>query len=323
MPMPHPRSRRDAPAPDDDQHVAARLRFEDAERRLYAEYGLVPESRRLALADPALGVRVLEAGAGEPVVVVHGSGMSASTWAPLLAHLGTRRTLAVALPGFGLSDPHDYSGRPLRRHAVAQLSSLLDALELERAAFVGTSLGAMWSLCLALEAPERVSAVVGLGVPAVALAGMRGDPYFRAMTTPGLRQLVARLPAPPSVAATRRASAKVMGRHALDRLPDSFFEVVRAGMRMPGWKQAMRTHLNLALRSGRARPENVFTDDELRSLAVPIQLIWGNGDVYGGPEIAERAVALMPDARLEVLHGGHAPFLDEPEQCAALIERIC
>jgi hypothetical protein len=30
----------------------------------------------------------------------------------------------------------------------------------------------------------------------VSLAGMRGDPFFRAMTTPGVRALVSRAPAP-------------------------------------------------------------------------------------------------------------------------------
>ena len=114
----------------------------------------------------------------------------------MLPHLQDRRIHAFDLPGFGLSDPHDYSGRSLRRHAVAQVGSMLDALGLERATVVGTSLGAMWALCMALEQPERVRSVVALGIPAVSLAGMRGDPYFRAMTTPGVRALVGRAPAP-------------------------------------------------------------------------------------------------------------------------------
>jgi pimeloyl-ACP methyl ester carboxylesterase len=38
-------------------------------------------SRRVRLADPPLSVRVLEAGDGPPLLLVHGSGMSASTWA--------------------------------------------------------------------------------------------------------------------------------------------------------------------------------------------------------------------------------------------------
>jgi hypothetical protein len=28
----------------------------------------------------------------------------------------------------------------------------------------------------------------------------------------------------------------------------------------------------------------------------------------------------MPDARLEVLPGGHAPFLDDPQRCGTLID---
>lgn len=52
---------------------------------------------------------------------------------------------------------------------------------------------------------------------------------------------------------------------------------------MPGWRQAMWTHLNLALRTGRQRPENILADDELRRIAAPILLIWGAHDVYGAP----------------------------------------
>jgi pimeloyl-ACP methyl ester carboxylesterase len=84
----------------------------------------------------------------------------------------------------------------------------------------------------------------------------------------------------------------------------------------------MWTHLNLALRSGRARPGNSLTDDELRSIDVPVVLVWGEDDVYGGPEIGRRAAGLMPHGRLEVVPGNHAPFLDDPARCAAIIEEV-
>jgi len=298
---------------------AAPRDFEAAERALLAEYGVTAGSRYVRLADPALTARVMETGAGEPVLLVHGSGMSAPTWTPMLAHLGDRRVHAVDLPGFGLSDRHEYSWRPLRRHAVAQLASFLDALGLGRATIAGTSLGAMWALNLALEQPERVRSVVALGIPAVSLPGMKADPFFRAMTTPGIRALARRVPAPRSAAQARRAMRGAMGRELVERLPDSFFDVVCAGMNKPGWDEAMYTHLNLALRKGRATPENLFSDDELRALAVPVLFVMGDADVYGPPSVVERAAALMPDAAVEVLPGGHAPFLDDPERCAGLI----
>jgi pimeloyl-ACP methyl ester carboxylesterase len=84
----------------------------------------------------------------------------------------------------------------------------------------------------------------------------------------------------------------------------------------------MLTHMQLALRLGRPRPENFISDTELRELAVPVLMIWGDEDRYGGPEIGQRACALMPDARLEVIPGRHAPFLDDPERCGALIDDL-
>jgi pimeloyl-ACP methyl ester carboxylesterase len=299
---------------------AAGRAFLDAERRLFAEHSLETRSRMLRLADPALEVRALELGEGPPLVLLHGSGMSAPTWAPMLARIEGRRVYAFDLPGFGLSDPRDYSGRTLREEAVAQLGSMLDALGLERATVAGTSLGAMWSLCMALDRPERVTSVVALGIPAVSLPGMRGNAFFRAMTTPGLRALVSRVPAPRNAKATRRAMAGAIGRPALAKLSDDYLDVVRTTMLMPGWRQAMYTHLNRAMRSGRPLPENLLTDEELRSLRVPVRMIMGDHDVYGGPEVCERAVALMPDAELEVMPGGHAPFLDDPERCAAIVQ---
>ncbi|MFZ0377811.1 MAG: alpha/beta hydrolase [Solirubrobacteraceae bacterium] len=300
----------------------ATMSFEQAERRLFAACGVQVASRRVRLADPPVAVRVLEAGDGPPLVLVHGSGMSASTWAPLMPCLAEHRLIAFDLPGFGLSDAFDYGGRSLRAHAVAQLTSLLDALGLERVPIVGTSLGGMWALCLALDAPDRVAALASLGVPAVALPGMHGDPFFTALSTPGVRQVAARIRSP-NVATTRRTMARgVIGPRAAARAPDGFFEVVHEGMRQPGFRTAMLTHMRLAMRLGRPRAENFLSDAQLRQVKVPVLMIWGDEDPYGGPEIGRRACGLLPDGRLEVIPGRHTPFLDDPEGCGALIDEL-
>jgi len=187
---------------------------------------------------------------------------------------------------------------------------------------VGTSLGGMWALCLAVDAPARIAAVASLGVPAVALPGMHGDPFFTALSTPGLRQLAARL-RPPNVATIRWSGARgVIGPRATERAPDGFFEVVYEGMRQPGFRTAMLSHMSLAMRFGRPHPENLLSEDELRQLSVPVLMIWGDKDPYGDPEIGRRACALIPDGRVEVIPGRHAPFLDDPERCGALIDDL-
>ena len=125
----------------------------------------------------------------------HGSGMSGATWAPLMAHLRGRRAIAIELPGFGTSHPHSYTGRSRSAHATAQLTAVLDALGLERAQLLGTSIGGMWALCLPHDTPARARSVVSISMPDAALPDARGDPF----TT---------LPKVPASGTSRRGSSR-------------------------------------------------------------------------------------------------------------------
>src|SRR6266536_1509324 len=92
--------------------------------------GLSFRSRALSITRPPMRAHLLEVGAGEPVLLVHGGGGFAALWAPLLRSLPEIRALAIDRPGFWLSDGFDYGGVDLRRHAVDFLSSALDTLGL-------------------------------------------------------------------------------------------------------------------------------------------------------------------------------------------------
>src|ERR687885_131706 len=168
---------------------AATSGFELAERRLFEVYGLEVESRFVQLGEPRMRARVTEGGEGAPVVLVHGGGGVGATWAPLMARLSGVRLVVVDRPGFGLSGGFNYRGVDLRRHAVAFLESLLDALGIERAAFVGNSMGGLWSFWLALDRPERVSMVAQLGSTALLLDTLAPLP-MRLLSVPGLNRLV-------------------------------------------------------------------------------------------------------------------------------------
>jgi len=106
-------------------------------------------------------------GDGPPVILAHGFPELAFSWrhqVPALIDAGFR----VAVPdqrGYGQADRpsaiEDYDIVQL----TADLLAVLDDLGEERAVFVGHDWGAMVVWQLALLAPERVSAVVGMSVP--------------------------------------------------------------------------------------------------------------------------------------------------------------
>jgi pimeloyl-ACP methyl ester carboxylesterase len=59
--------------------------------------------------------------------------------------------------------------------------------------------------------------------------------------------------------------------------------------------------------------------DELRQVAVPTLMVWGERDPLGGVSVAQAITDLIPSARLVVLPTGHGPWLGEPAKTAATI----
>lgn len=115
---------------------------------------------------PSGRIHLHAAGEGHAVVMLHGSGPGATGWSNFHHNLGYLterfRVIAPDMPGWGKSDPVSYE----ERDHVAGAIRLLDALEIEKAAFVGNSMGGATSLKVAARHPDRVSHVVTMGAGA-------------------------------------------------------------------------------------------------------------------------------------------------------------
>ena len=92
-----------------------------------------------------------------PVVLVHGLGTGDQWWTPTISVLArNHRVLAVDLAGFGRS-----AGQPVRLDVAAdQLAAWAEAIGLERATFVGHSMGGLVTADLAARHPEVVERLV-------------------------------------------------------------------------------------------------------------------------------------------------------------------
>jgi pimeloyl-ACP methyl ester carboxylesterase len=123
-------------------------------------------------------LRVVEAGlaAGPPVLLVHGWGACAYSFAELMPALADAgyRVLAIDLPGFGLSD------KPAARdvYTTAAMASVVaeaaSRLGLERYSFIGHSMGGAIGLRLALRAKPGVEKLVLLNSVGLGRAPLMG-----------------------------------------------------------------------------------------------------------------------------------------------------
>jgi pimeloyl-ACP methyl ester carboxylesterase len=293
-------------------------RIRQAEADLFHTTGAKVEESVLDLATTGLRVRLLAHGNGPPAVLLHGVSLSAAAWAPLFTALSGWRALAVDLPGHGLSDPDRYRPGHVRHHAHQLIEDIFDALELDQAPVVGHSLGGMLALWHAAAGSERISRLVAIGEPAVALPGVRVLMPLSLLTVPGLGVVVLRAPSPRSV--YRRLLAQGLGQAEVAGAPDSLIDALRLSARRPGNARTVNSLMHAIDHFSRPRTESVLTTEELGAIAVPTMFIWGADAPYLSAELARPSIEQIPTATLHEAPGGHGPWLADTERSAELIQ---
>ncbi|HSK28071.1 MAG TPA: alpha/beta hydrolase [Jiangellales bacterium] len=266
---------------------------------------------------PSRRIHVTESGDGPPVVHLHGDNTSSLSHLMLLGHMTGVRSYLVDRPGRGLSDPGDGRRHGFRTRAMQSVDRILDELHLESAVLAGASGGGTWAVWYALGRPERVRGLVLLGAVPV-LPGARIPRGIRLMATPVLGNVLART-AKPGRAMLLRLMASVGEGDTILRHPGLLDSLIDAA-HDPVAARANVAEFQALLSPFGTRPAARLRPEDLRRLAVPTLMIWGDHDPVMSVGAARAAAGLIPDARLEVLPAGHVPQLGNPERVAALIE---
>ena len=104
------------------------------------------------------GAAYVEAGEGEPVVLIHGVGLRLEAWSSQIENLATtHRVIAVDMPGHGASAPIGHGSDVAA--FVDWFVTVLDDLGLESVNVAGHSMGALIAGGCAVVAPARVRRV--------------------------------------------------------------------------------------------------------------------------------------------------------------------
>jgi pimeloyl-ACP methyl ester carboxylesterase len=279
--------------------------------------GVQVRHRDVALPD-GTRLHVAEAGAGPPLVLLHGWPQHWWAWRRVLPALAAEhRVLCPDLRGLGWSDapPGAYTKEGWAEDVVV----LLDALGLDRVALAGHDWGGLVALLVALRAPQRLTSVAALSIihpwprpPRPSARALAPLGYQLALAAPGGGERLLR-----HVPAFVRTLIR-RGSHEATRWTDAELDVYAQALRRPAHARATSAiYRTFLLRELRPMAAGRYAG---RRLHVPVLMLTGEADPVIGPAALAGLAAHADDARTEVIaRAGH--FLPE-EQPDAVVRAL-
>ncbi len=236
--------------------------------------------------------RIITAGEGPPLLLLHGTGGHAENYVKNVIPLSKKhRVIAMDFLWHGLSDTHSFSPEIIPA-LVDQVIDVLDTLKLDAVDVEGQSMGGWVAMALALRHPDRVRRLVltttmGYKPDAGSIAGYE-DPD----RTP-LRPFFLSVLEDPSPENLRKRMQRIVANP--DRIPEEAIETRRAFYMDPAVNAAQREfvwHYN----GGEAPQQHVITDALARRITQPTLVYWGEKN--SSPQsVGQRLASQIPGAR--------------------------
>ncbi|MFJ5992429.1 alpha/beta fold hydrolase [Lentzea sp. NPDC092896] len=238
--------------------------------------------------------RILQAGSGPELVLLHGTGGHLEAYARDVAGLAEDfHVTAYDMIGHGWSDLPDlpYTIDVLSEHLVG----LLDALGVEKAHLSGESLGGWVVAWVAAHFPDRVDRLV-LNTP--------GNIANKPEVMQRMRDSTMAAVLDPSEETVRRRVEFLF--HHKEMVTDELVNLRRQVYSRPGFVQAITN--TLVLQDPVVRMDFAWDPAWVGKVAAPTLLLWTSHDPTGGLDEADMLLGWLPDARLHVIDdAGHWP----------------
>lgn len=235
------------------------------------------------------------AGAGQPIILLHGAGDHAGTWAKTVAPLlapGAWRLVIPDLAGHGASEP--FEGPLEMETLLAGITAVAECAAAGPAILAGNSLGAWLAMLWAERNPTRVERIIAIN------GGSMIGPHRGLTLTPANRD-------------EARALWQLLVDAAYWAVPDIMLD------------ELMRRSREGAISRMASEDLAAWLMDEhrLSRFTIPVDLIWGESDGLLPLDYAQRLAAALPASRLTTIpHCGHAPQQECPDQFNAVFESV-
>ena len=262
-----------------------------------------------------INTRILCAGQGKPLLLLHPVGFSADIWLRNIDVLAEQwQVIAVDMPNHGFTDFVSYDGKVPQAVFTDHVLALADALHIERFSIAGSSLGAHVAALVYFADPARVDRLVIIGSG----SALSSEKELLESLPRTFENAMKALADPTSASCRTRIQNICFDPQAA---PEEVILSQLTSYARPGMVSAYQATLKGMMDIESLRPYRIL--ERLEEISVPTQLIWGRQDTRSRLANAKAAARRITDCELVVLENcGHLPYAEHPEKFNAEIGRF-
>lgn len=251
--------------------------------------------------------RVIRAGDGPPLVLLHPLGHSADVFIRNIDVLACSYSVyAPDLPGHGFSDDFDVDDTPPQLVARDHVLALMDGFKQPSFVVAGSSFGGLVAALIALHAPRRVRKLCVIGSASTFTAGDMQQTALQAVKANASTAMQA-----PTLTSCRGRLRNIC--YDGTSVAEEILPLQMTYYALPGRFSVFVAIIEAFIESTKAGTGAALPS--LEELAMPTLVIVGRHDAGANWRAHEEGVKRMRDGRIVIIEEcGHLPYMEQPQR---------